>query len=60
MDFLNENTSIGGFVEKAPESAKIFEKLGLDYCCKGNRTLKEACDQKKLNVAEVLETLKKL
>ncbi len=60
MDFLNENTSIGSLVEKTPESAKIFEKLGLDYCCKGNRTLKEACDEKKLNVVEVLEMLKQL
>lgn len=60
MDFLNENTSIGSLVTKTPEYAKVFEKFGLDYCCKGNRTLKEACDEKKLNVAEVLETLKQL
>lgn len=60
MDFLNENTSIGSLVSKAPESAKIFEKLGLDYCCKGNKILKEACDEKKLNVVEVLGMLKEL
>ncbi len=60
MDFLNENSSIGNLIAKAPEYVKIFEKLGLDYCCKGNRTLKEACDEKKLDVVEVLETLKQL
>lgn len=60
MNFLNENSSIGSLVAKAPEYAKIFEKLGLDYCCKGNRTLKEACDEKKLQVVEVLETLRQL
>lgn len=60
MDFLNENSNIGNLVAKAPEYAKIFEKLGLDYCCKGNRTLKESCDEKKLQVVEVLETLRQL
>lgn len=60
MDFLHENASIGSLVAKTPEYASIFEKLGLDYCCKGNRTLKEACDEKKLNVIDVLETLKHL
>lgn len=58
MDFLDEHTSIGSLVAKNPEYASFFEKFGLDYCCKGNRTLKEACDEKKLNVIEVLETLK--
>jgi len=60
MDFLHENASIGSLVAKAPEYASIFEKLGLDYCCKGNRTLKEACDEKQLNVIEVLGALKHL
>lgn len=60
MDFLSENTSIGKLVAKIPEYANVFEKLELDYCCKGNRTLKEACEEKKLNAVEVLETLKQL
>lgn len=60
MDFLNENTSIGSLVAKNSEYATIFEKLGLDYCCKGNRTLKEACYEKKLNIVEVLNALKQL
>lgn len=60
MDFLDENKSIGSLVMRTPEYANFFEKLGLDYCCKGHKTLKEACDEKKLNVTEVLETLKLL
>ncbi len=60
MDFLHENASIRSLVAKAPEYASIFEKLGLDYCCKGNKTIKEACDEKKLNIIEVLRTLKNL
>lgn len=60
MNFLPENASIGSLVAKNPEYATVFEELGLDYCCKGNKTLKEACDEKKLNVIDVLETLKNL
>ncbi|MFV0341181.1 MAG: iron-sulfur cluster repair di-iron protein [Parachlamydiaceae bacterium] len=57
MKFLQENASIGSLVTKNPETAAVFEKLGLDYCCKGNKTLKEACDEKNLNMVEVLEAL---
>ena len=60
MNFLHENASIGSLVAKNPEYASVFEKFGLDYCCKGNRTLKELCDDKKLNFIDVLEALKNL
>lgn len=60
MNFLNENAKIGSLVEKKPEYANVFEKFGLDYCCKGDRTLKEACDEKKLNINEVLDHLKQI
>ena len=26
-----------------PAATRIFEKLGIDYCCGGNRSLEEAC-----------------
>ncbi len=60
MDFLQENTSIGSLVMKTPEYASLFEKLGLDYCCKGHKTLKELCDEKGLDVSEVLQKLNQI
>lgn len=60
MDFLHENASIGSLVAKVPEYATLFEKLGLDYCCKGNAQLKEICNEKKLDVAKVLQELKQI
>jgi len=26
-----------------PEATRIFERLGIDYCCGGNKSLEEAC-----------------
>ena len=26
-----------------PEATRIFEKLGIDYCCGGGQSLQEAC-----------------
>jgi regulator of cell morphogenesis and NO signaling len=43
-----------------PNAAREFEKLGIDYCCGGRRTLDEACVAAKLPVDEVLSRLEKL
>ena len=26
-----------------PAATRVFEKLGIDYCCGGNKSLEEAC-----------------
>ena len=43
-----------------PNAAREFEKLGIDYCCGGRKTLDEACVAAKLPVDEVLARLEKL
>jgi regulator of cell morphogenesis and NO signaling len=40
-----------------PEATRIFEKLGIDYCCGGNKSLEEACAASNLSVDEVLDSL---
>lgn len=42
-----------------PAAPRVFEKLGIDYCCGGKRPLAEACHAANLNVDEVLELLEK-
>lgn len=39
------------------KAAHIFEKHGIDFCCKGNRPLKEACDEKNVSVKTILSEL---
>ena len=40
-------------------ATRVFEKLGIDYCCGGNRSLQEACESVGLKLDEVLESLEK-
>ena len=40
-----------------PQATRIFEKLGIDYCCGGGKSLEEACAAQKLAVSDVLATL---
>jgi regulator of cell morphogenesis and NO signaling len=40
-----------------PGATRIFEQLGLDYCCGGGRTLLDACEKLKVPVNEVVRSL---
>lgn len=40
-------------------ATRVFEKLGIDYCCGGNKSLDEACRAAKLNTDQVLDALEK-
>jgi regulator of cell morphogenesis and NO signaling len=42
-----------------PAAPRLFEKLGIDYCCGGKRSLADACRTANLNIDEVLESLEK-
>jgi regulator of cell morphogenesis and NO signaling len=41
-------------------SAIVFEEYGLDFCCKGNRLLKDACTDKNIDVQKVVDSLTNL
>ncbi len=36
-----------------PNATRIFEKMKIDYCCGGNKSLEEACATARVKVAEV-------
>jgi regulator of cell morphogenesis and NO signaling len=40
-----------------PAATRIFERLGIDYCCGGNRTLEEACRATELTIDQVLSSI---
>jgi len=40
-----------------PGATRVFEKLGIDYCCGGNKPLEQACGEAKLQVQQVIDTL---
>ena len=43
-----------------PASTRVFEKLGIDYCCGGKKSLEEACRAANLNIDQVLASLEQL
>ena len=53
-------TTIGEMVAKDYRAATVFQKFGIDYCCKGNRTLEEATEMKNINVNAVKTELEKV
>jgi len=40
-----------------PAATRVFEELGIDYCCGGNRTLDEACTAVHVSIERVLQAL---
>lgn len=42
-----------------PSATRVFEKLGIDYCCGGNVSLEQACQAVHLDVDQVLDSIEK-
>jgi regulator of cell morphogenesis and NO signaling len=40
-----------------PAATRVFEKLGIDYCCGGNHSLEQACHAANLPLDKVLDSL---
>ena len=40
-----------------PGATRLFERLGIDYCCGGNQTLEQACQGRNVSVDEVRDSL---
>jgi regulator of cell morphogenesis and NO signaling len=45
------------FALENPTATRVFEKLGIDYCCGGNRSLQEACRVANLDIHQVVDSL---
>ncbi len=57
MKTIDTQQTVGEIVTQAPGLSHVFETLGIDYCCGGRKTLKEACQQRGLDPREVLSRL---
>lgn len=51
------NKTISQIVTEHHQTAAVFERLGIDFCCKGKRPLAEAVAEKELNEQALLEEL---
>lgn len=50
---MSAPATLGELVVSTPGAAELFERLGLDYCCDGARSLDEACQGRGVDAATV-------
>ncbi|MBC8128143.1 MAG: iron-sulfur cluster repair di-iron protein [Gloeobacteraceae cyanobacterium ES-bin-144] len=49
--------TVGEIVAENPSQARVFQAFGIDFCCQGGRTLREACLIKGIEIESVIEQL---
>jgi regulator of cell morphogenesis and NO signaling len=54
---LDATRTVREFATEIPSATRIFEKLGIDYCCGGAKPLEAACRQANIPVDDVLRSL---
>ncbi|MGE5811535.1 MAG: iron-sulfur cluster repair di-iron protein [Ignavibacteria bacterium] len=52
--------TLSEIVTKNYKAAEVFERYGLDFCCRGNKLIPDACNEKGLNKDEILADLMSL
>lgn len=57
MQAIQTEKTVGELAAKHPAAARVFEKLGIDYCCGGGTTLDEACREAGLPFNQLRESL---
>lgn len=59
MNTLSSKT-LAQIVTNNHKAASVFEKHHLDFCCKGKRTLKQACTESDIKMEEVITELENI
>ena len=54
---IQKNQNIGKLVAEDYRLAAVFKNYGIDFCCQGNRSIYDACIEKKIDVDNVLNDL---
>jgi len=57
---INEDITIGEIVAKDNRTASVFESLGIDFCCQGNRTIDEVCETRNIDSRDLIEDIQKV
>ena len=57
MTVIDPSTPLGTIVTEHPGLARRLEGLGLDYCCGGRRSLRDACADRGLDAQDVAAVL---
>jgi len=55
---IEATKTVGELAAEVPNATREFEKLGIDYCCGGSRTLGEACAEARISIEDALARLR--
>lgn len=55
-----DNKTIGEIVAEDYRTAQIFKNHNIDFCCKGNRSIREACEPKNLDPKVLVQEIEAL
>lgn len=59
MEAVNENKTVRELAGKHPQCRQVFERFGVDSCCGGGRSLREAAADKGVPIEELLGVLER-
>ena len=54
---ISATKTVGELAVELPGATRVFEKLGIDYCCGGGKSLHDACSDARLAVDDVIRSL---
>lgn len=54
---ITADQSLGEIATRIPAASRVFRSMGLDYCCRGKRSVSEACSEAGLDPAAVLQSI---
>lgn len=52
--------TLSAIVNEQFQAASVFEKYHLDYCCKGKRSLQQACEEQNVPVSNIVKDLENI
>src|SRR6476659_9176948 len=54
---LNDAKTVREIAMEIPGATRVFEKMGIDYCCGGATPISEACQTAGVTIAEITGSL---
>jgi regulator of cell morphogenesis and NO signaling len=56
---IDPDATVGSFVIERPSRGTLLDALGIDYCCGGQQTLRDACETGRLDLIDVVSRIER-
>lgn len=54
---MNIHMTVADIVAERPARSRVFEQLGINYCCGGNKPLEQACAERGIDAESVVQAI---